>query len=136
MADIYDDLCERILCAQEEMLKHEIEANTVILNGKKYGALFKSGYRPSIFGMAAECERLPDDWDFIVQYREPKLATNADRIRAMSDEELAEFIGGIYTLDRDVWGAYDPCIVVEGVKIRDEEDMLEWLQSPAGEVEG
>lgn len=63
----------------------------------------------------------------------PKLTTNADRIRAMSDEELADFIGGIYTLDRDAWGDYDPCVVVEqSVKIRDKEDMLDWLRSPAG----
>ena len=55
--------------------------------------------------------------------------TNADRLRAMSDEELAEFIGGIYTLERDAWGDYDPCVVVESVKIRDKEDMLSWLQS-------
>lgn len=60
------------------------------------------------------------------------VATNADRIRAMTDEELAEFIGEIYTLERDVWGDYDPCVVVDqGVKIRDKDDMLDWLQSPA-----
>ena len=62
--------------------------------------------------------------------------TNADRIRAMNDEELAEFIGGIYTLERDAWGDYDPCVVVEqSVKMRDKEDMLDWLQSPAGDDE-
>lgn len=133
MADIYDDLCERILCAQEEMLKHGIEANTVVLNGKKYAKLMKPGYYPTIFGMALEVDRmLPDDWDCIVQYREPKFATNADRIRAMSDEDLADFIGGIYTLDRDAWGDYDPCVVIDqGVKIRDKDDMLDWLQRPA-----
>ena len=93
MADMYDDLCARILCAQEEMLKHEIEANTVVLNGKKYAKLMKPGYRPTILGMALEVDRmLPDDCDFIVQYRQPKLATNADRIRAMSDEELVELL--------------------------------------------
>lgn len=64
--------------------------------------------------------------------REQPIKTNAGRIRAMADEELAEFIGGIYTLERDVWGDYDPCVVVESEKIRDKEEMLEWLQSPAG----
>lgn len=69
--------------------------------------------------------------EFIKAHRTP--ITNAARIRAMSDEELAEFIGGIYTLERDAWGDYDPCVVVEqSVKIRDKEDMLDWLQSPAG----
>lgn len=62
--------------------------------------------------------------------------SNADRIRAMSDEGLAEFIGGIYTLERDAWGDYDPCVVVEqSVKIRDKEDMLDWLRSPVGDDE-
>ena len=65
--------------------------------------------------------------------RENTIRTQADRIRAMSDEELAEFIGGIYTLERDAWGEYDPCVVVEqSVKIRDKDDMLNWLRSPAG----
>ena len=62
--------------------------------------------------------------------------SNADRIRAMSDEELADFIGGIYTLERDAWGDYDPCVVVEqSVKIRDKEDMLDWLRSLVGDDE-
>lgn len=56
--------------------------------------------------------------------------TNADRIRSMTDEELAEFLGGV---DHTV----DDCEFV--VKIGDEwlhdstADILEWLQS---EVEG
>ena len=60
--------------------------------------------------------------------------SNADRIRAMSDEELAEFIGGIFTVERDVWGDYDPRLVVTQeprVEVRDKEDMMDWLQSPA-----
>ena len=63
-----------------------------------------------------------------------KQITNADRIRAMSDEELAEFIGGIFTVERDVWGDYDPRLVVTQeprVEVRDKEDMMDWLQSPA-----
>ena len=60
--------------------------------------------------------------------QKPKPTTNADRIRAMSDEDLADFIGGIYTLDRDAWGDYDPCVVVESEKIRDKEEMLDWLK--------
>lgn len=120
MADMYTDLCERILAAQEEMLKHEVEANTVVLNGKKYAKLMKPGYRPTIFGMALEVDRsLPDDWDFIVQCREPQLATNADRIRAMSDEDLAETLCRVETDGR----AYGPS---------GKADWLEWLKSPAG----
>lgn len=56
--------------------------------------------------------------------------TNADRIRSMDDEELAEFLGGI---DHTI----DDCEFI--VKIGDEwlhdstADILDWLQS---EVEG
>ena len=80
------------------------------------------------------CEPHRKNGELIVMcgaYKKPP--TNADRLRAMSDEELAEFIGGIYTLERDAWGDYDPCVVVEQrVKIRDKDDMLNWLRSPAG----
>lgn len=61
---------------------------------------------------------------------EAKAITNADRIRSMSDEELAEFLGGI---DHTI----DDCEFI--VKIGDEwlhdstADILDWLQS---EVEG
>lgn len=131
MPNIYDDLCERILCAQEEMLKHEIEANTVVLNGKKYAKLMKPGYYPTIFGMALEVDRmLPDDWDFIVQRREPKIATNADRIRSMSDEQLALAIRMTANCD---------LCPIKNCKARHysspdncERHWLQWLQSPVG----
>jgi hypothetical protein len=73
---MYDDLIERILYAQEEMLKHCVEANTVVINGKKYGELAADiqwamfhDHTPTIVGLAAEVADLPDDWDFIVQNR-------------------------------------------------------------------
>lgn len=72
MDDWYDELIRRILDAQEEMLKCEVEANTVVLNGRKYGKLFKDGFRPTIFGLKAEVANLPDEWDFLVQYVEPE----------------------------------------------------------------
>lgn len=59
--------------------------------------------------------------------------TNADRIRAMTDEELADFIGGIFTIERDMWGDYDPRTVVTQeprVEVRNKEDMLDWLKQP------
>lgn len=62
--------------------------------------------------------------------------TQGDKIRAMSDEELADFIGGIFTLERDVWGDYDPRTVVTQsprVEVRNTEDMLDWLRQ---EVDG
>ena len=57
--------------------------------------------------------------------------TNADRIRAMTNEELADFISGIFTIEYDTWGDYDPrTVVIEEprVEVRNKEDMLEWLE--------
>lgn len=92
----YDELMERIMTAQEEMLKHSIEANSVTLNGRKYGKLIENlptNIKPTIFGMAVKADyALPDDYDFLVQYEPPKLKTNADRIRSMTDKELASFL--------------------------------------------
>lgn len=62
--------------------------------------------------------------------------TNADKIRAMSDEELADFIGGMFTVERDIWGDYDPRTVVTQeprVEVRDREEMLCWLKEEATE---
>ena len=58
-----------------------------------------------------------------------KPITNADRIRAMSDEELAEFLCGVFD-DDDCNGKY-----ICGVTIPDydEYSILDWLKQPAGE---
>ena len=95
----YNELCEAILTAREEMLKHKVEANSVTLNGRRYGKLIENcppNMKPTIFGMAVKADyALPDDYDFLVQYEPPQPQTNADRIRAMSDEELAEWLADI-----------------------------------------
>lgn len=95
----YNELCEAILTAQEEMLKYKVEANSVTLNGRRYGKLIENcppNIKPTIFGMTVKSDcALPDDYDFLVQYEPPQPQTNADRIRAMSDEELAEFLGKV-----------------------------------------
>lgn len=85
-----DELIERIRTAQDKMWEEKLTANTVVLNGKKYGCLFELGYRPSICGLTAELAPLPDNMEFIVQRREPQPKTNGGRIREMDDEELAE----------------------------------------------
>ena len=91
-----DELMNSILTAQEEMLKHTIEANSVTLNGRKYGKLIENcppNMKPTIFGMAVKADyALPDDYDFLVQYEPPQPKTNADRIRSMTDEELARIL--------------------------------------------
>lgn len=56
--------------------------------------------------------------------------TNADRIRQMSDEELCVFLAGIYTLDTDAYGDYDPCVVIDDHKFREPNGLLDWLKSP------
>ena len=87
----YGELLDRILEAQTLLLDKKIEANTVILNSNKYSVFIEPGYRPTVFGMAVEFANLPLEHDFIVQYKTRK-TTNADRIRSMSDEELAEYL--------------------------------------------
>lgn len=87
----YGELLDRILEAQTLLLDKKIEANTVILNSNKYSVFIEPGYRPTVFGMAVEFANLPLEHDFIVQYKTRK-TTNADRIRSMTDEELANCI--------------------------------------------
>lgn len=72
-------------------------------------------------GNCGECNRRwacdidPDKCDM---WPDPAPMTNADRIRAMSDEELAEFLFQVGYNHR--WGL--------------EEYAIEWLQQPAGDV--
>ena len=87
---ILSELFRRVTDAKELMLKHEIEANTVVLNNRKYAALVdKLKWYPTICGLKAEVAPLMDDVDFIVQRRP---MTNADRIRAMTDEKLVKHL--------------------------------------------
>ena len=56
--------------------------------------------------------------------------TNADKIRSMSDEELAEFL---YGLDH-YWDDGQYILIIEDTNLNDgKEDILDWLQS---EVKG
>lgn len=89
MSNIYDDLFQRIADAREKLLENRIRANTVIINGRKYGMLghqiqdaLRLGYTPSIVGLSADSTcALPDDFDFIVtdQLRPPQ--SEFDRLR-------------------------------------------------------
>lgn len=59
--------------------------------------------------------------------------TNADRIRAMSDAELAEFLCGVY--DDDTCGVYqcESGKFINGITILDYDEfkILEWLKQPS-----
>lgn len=56
-----------------------------------------------------------------------KPVTNADRIRAMTDEELAEFLCGVYDNDED----YAKFINGYHIPYYDQHSIKEWLQQPA-----
>ena len=66
------------------------------------------------------------DIDEIIDGTE-KSQSNADRIRAMSDDELAEFICGVYDEEEDnakvINGYYIPCYNQYNIK--------EWVEQPA-----
>lgn len=55
--------------------------------------------------------------------------TNADRIRSMTDEELALWICGVYDIEEEN-GKFINGIIIPGYAPHDIE---EWLQQPAGE---
>ena len=61
---------------------------------------------------------------------DPEIVTNADRIRAMSDEKLAELISGL-DCSRKTCVAYDFC-ENSGI-IGCKKNILAWLQQPAEE---
>lgn len=60
---------------------------------------------------------------------DPEIIANADRVRAMSDEKLAEFLCSVFD-DEDCNGKY-----IFGVTIKDydEYSILDWLKQPAEE---
>ena len=86
---------------------NEVCANMTVLNGVAY------------------CDSVPCS----LKDELPK-QTNADRIRSMTDEELAEFLYGTYHYEDD--GEY--LIKIGSVIIDDNKtDILEWLQEKAGD---
>ena len=61
----------------------------------------------------------------------PKKPTNADRIRSMSDEELALWICGVYDIEEEN-GKFINGVIIPGYTPNDIE---EWLQQPAEETD-
>lgn len=128
---MYEELMKNILTAQEQMLQNNIEANSVTLNGRKYGKLIENlppNIKPTIFGMAVKADyALPDDYDFLVQYEPPKPKTNRDSLRAMTDEELAKFF---YDTDTEIpW--CDECRSHHEEPNGCEKCMVDWLKEEA-----
>ena len=60
-----------------------------------------------------------------------KVKTNADRIRAMSDEELAKLIVDNHPMH--AWNKEVRHIYFDGPRITHKEAWLQWLQQPAEE---
>lgn len=73
------------------------------------------------------CEDCPDGCPIETPKDSRNVVTNADRIRSMSDEELAEFLRNI----RDC-GDYDELKLIGGVCM-DYVSVIEWIQQPAKE---
>ena len=68
------------------------------------------------------------DYPPYLDYPKPRKAqTNADRIRSMSDEELALWICGVYDIEEEN-GKFINGIIIPGYAPHDIE---EWLQQPA-----
>ena len=96
----------------------------LLLNGNKYGYIKESPkYIKTLFGMNVETENMPRDYDFLIQWRPEKPQTNGDRIRQMSDEELAEFLDNI---DGDFPPNVEQCTIEES-----ERYWLEYLKEEA-----
>ena len=114
------DLHERIIEAENLALMNEIKANTVVINGRKYGMLKdKPGFAPTIIGMKAETKvDMPDEWDFFLQERPPQPKTNADLIRAMTDEELKRHLACQWKECKNMDVECDKCL-------------LDWLKEEA-----
>ena len=73
------------------------------------------------------CEDCPDGCPVETPKDSRNIVTNADRIRSMNDEELAEFLRNI----RDC-GDYDELKLIGGVCM-DYVSVIEWIQQPAKE---
>ena len=77
-------------------------------------------------GECADCEELDKIVEKLAEYedkeeKQPK--TNADRIRAMSDEELSVFL----------WGFEKQEIAMDGEYFLNRNKITEWLKQPAEE---
>lgn len=95
------DLYERIIEAQNLAFMNEIKANTVVINGHKYGMLKdKPGFVPTVFGMKAETKAdIPDEWDFFLQERPPQPKTKNEiyPLTITLDRYTGSYSGGKWT---------------------------------------
>ena len=95
------------------------EFNTQVGNGE-YRLQFETDNREYYLLMQETARRRVDG----------KPVTNADRIRAMSDEELNDLFNEIYNA-----GVEDAVSYEWGQRTNSFEWTMEWLQQPEGEIE-
>ena len=91
---------------------------------------------PSSFG-GKPCAVCNPNYQMLSYYqkREEPVITNADRIRAMSDEELAEWLQGMKYSPTCDSKCHDDYEKYGEQRTYCTDCWLDWLQSPAGEVE-
>ena len=128
---------ELVAEARCEAIKEGIKANAIVINKNlvKVPEMFNH-YPVMICGLKSylTSNELPEDYLFSVLH-DPRPMTNADRIRAMSDEELARHLHCI---------GWDCHLCAEHIRLDNEpllrdqrcdencfEHCLEWLQQPA-----
>lgn len=89
---IYSDMIHRIYVAYEALMKENVLANAVVINGKKYGKLssfmFDHTYIPGplLFGMSVGVDmKMDDDFDFMIGYFPNPPKTEYDKLKADYD---------------------------------------------------
>lgn len=130
------ELMNRIVEAENVALMNEINANAVVINGRKYGMIkHHPGLTPTIFGMRMETKiDMPDDWDFFLQERPPLVLTNYDRLISKTPEELAEWI----MREPSIWyhAVCPPGTGSDCSTSPCKQCWLDWLKSPADKEGG
>ena len=115
------ELMERVREAENQMLLHDVEANTVLVNGHKYGMLPPHpGLVPTLFGMRLETrDDLPDDWDFLIQYRKPE-----PELEPEPEPELEPVRHGrwVYEIETDMF----QCSCCNGMATRNDYPFCHW----------
>ena len=115
-------------------MKHNWERDE---NGNINEWAWEAGFHNGVFcvdcgkSVCVHCNPDYMEFDDCTGPQKPKVITNADRIRSMSDEELAEFLSDFKDCAKD-------CLVGKGVKDCSEicatsEALRMWLQQPTEE---
>ena len=96
----------------------------------RYGYSWGGYHEPEEFGYCPHCGAKITNARIATWAEIEAPETNEDYIRSLTTEELAEFLNSIYTLDKNMWDEYDPCVVINGNKFYDAEEILDWLKEP------